>query len=112
MDNIVVASAVVNPDESRGGGGGGGSGTLTEALRELQAAFQQGLLTKEEFEAAKEKALDFMIRGGTASGYVQTAVAVAATPGAAGGDAVQAKRAAEAEKQAAVDEAKAEHEQD
>ena len=76
MDNIVVASAVVNPDESRGGGGGGGgSGTLTEVLLELQAAFQQGLLTKEEFEAAKEKALESMIRGGTASGYVQAAVA-------------------------------------
>ena len=76
LDNIVVAS-VVNPDESRGGGGGGGggSGTLTEVLRELQAAFQQGLLTKEEFEAAKEKALESMIRGGTASGYVQAAVA-------------------------------------
>ena len=77
LDNIVVAS-VVNPDESRGGGGGGGGGggsggTLTEALRELQAAFQQGLLTKEEFEAAKEEALESMIRGGTASGYVQEA---------------------------------------
>ena len=97
--NIVVAS-VVNPDESPGGGGGG---TLTEVLLELQAAFQQGLLTKEEFEAAKEKALDFMIRGtasdyvqtAVASDYVPTAVAVAATPGAAGGDAVQAKRVAE-----------------
>ena len=77
--NIVVASAVT-PD-----GGGDGSGrTLIEVLRELQTAFQQGLLTEEEFEAAKEKALEFLVRG-SASDYVQTAVAVAATPKATAG---------------------------
>ena len=89
IDPNIVVARVVAPDEPRDGGSGR---TLTDILRELQVAFQQGMLTKEEFEAAKEKTLDSMIRG-TASDYAQTAVTVEATP--AGEDAVRAKRAVE-----------------